>query len=76
MKFAGGGILERETPLDDEINPMDDITAILLEAMEQAGISGLCREGQIEFAVQEAQKYRPDVSRARLFQLAEAAARG
>jgi hypothetical protein len=55
---------------------MDDITAILLEAMEQAGISGLCREGQIEFAVQEAQKHRPDVSRAMLFQLAEAAARG
>ena len=55
---------------------MDDITTILLEAMEQAGISGLCREGQIEFAVQEAQKERPDVSRAMLFQLAEAAARG
>jgi hypothetical protein len=54
---------------------MDDITAILLEAMEQAGISGLCREGQIEFAVQEAQKQGTDISRARLFQLAEAAAR-
>ena len=62
--------------MDHETNPMDDIAAILLEAMEQAGISGLCREGQIEFAVQEAQKHRPDVSRARLFQLAEAAARG
>jgi hypothetical protein len=57
------------------MNAMDDITAILLEAMEQAGISGLCREGQIEFAVQEAQKHRPEVSRALLFQLAEAAAR-
>ena len=57
------------------MNAMDDITAILLEAMEQAGISGLCREGQIEFAVQEAQKQGTDISRARLFQLAEAAAR-
>ena len=55
---------------------MDDITAILLDAMEQAGISGLCREGQVEFAVGEAHRQRPDVSRARLFQLAEAAAQG
>jgi hypothetical protein len=35
---------------------MDDLTTILLEAMEQAAISGLCREGQLEIAVQELAK--------------------
>jgi hypothetical protein len=50
---------------------MDDITAIVLDAMEQAGISGLCREGQVEFAVGEAHRQRPDVSRAVLLELAQ-----
>ena len=52
---------------------MDDLTAILLEAMEQAAISGLCREGQLEIAVQEARKIRPDLSGGELLELAKAA---
>jgi len=52
---------------------MDDLTAILLEAMEQAAISGLCREGQLEIAVQEARKVRPDLSGNELLELAKAA---
>ena len=50
---------------------MDDLTAILLEAMEQAAISGLCREGQLEIAVQEARKVRPDLSDDELLELAK-----
>jgi hypothetical protein len=51
---------------------MDDLTAIILEAMEQAAISGLCREGQLEIAVQEARKVRPDLSGNELLELAKA----
>jgi len=54
---------------------MDDLTAILLEAMEQAAISGLCREGQLEIAVQEARKVRPDLGDDELLELAKAALR-
>ncbi len=41
---------------------MDDLTAVILEATEQAAISGLCREGHLEIAVQEARKLRPDLN--------------
>ncbi len=51
---------------------MDDLTAIILEPMEQAAISGLCREGQLEIAVQEARKIRPDLSDDELLELAKA----
>ena len=44
----------------------------MVEAMEQAAISGLCREGQLEIAVQEARKLRPDMTDEALFELAEA----
>jgi len=52
---------------------MDDLTAVMLEAMEQAAISGLCREGQLEIAVQEARKIRPGLSGDELLELAKAA---
>jgi hypothetical protein len=51
---------------------MQDPTATMLEAMEQAAISGLCREGQLEIAVQEARKLRPDMSAEALLELAKA----
>ena len=51
---------------------MDDLTAAILEAMEQAAISGLCREGQLEIAVQEARKLRPDLSDDERLDLAKA----
>ncbi len=41
---------------------MNRLTALILEAMEQAAMSGLCREGQLEIAVQEARKVRPDLN--------------
>jgi hypothetical protein len=40
--------------------------------MERAAISGLCREGQLELAVQEARKERPDLSDDELLELAKA----
>ncbi len=51
---------------------MDYLTAAILEAVEQAAMSGLCREGQLEFAVQEARKVRPDLSDDELLELAKA----
>ena len=53
---------------------MDDLTSIILEALEQAVMSGLCREGQLELAVQEAKKMRPDCSDFELLALADAIA--
>ena len=50
---------------------MDELTAAILEAMEQAAISGLCREGQLEIAVQEACELRPDLGDDELFDLAK-----
>lgn len=37
--------------------------------MEQAGMAGLCREGQLEIGVQEARKVRPDLRDQELFAL-------
>ena len=41
---------------------MDNLTATILAVMEQAAISALRREGQLEIGVQEARKRRPDFS--------------
>jgi len=50
---------------------MDDLATAMIAAMERAGISGLCREGRLEIAVQEGRALRPDLSDAALFALAE-----
>ena len=50
---------------------MDDVVALIRDAMEQAAVSGLCRDGQLEIAVQEARKARPDLPDDVLFALAE-----
>ena len=52
---------------------MNHLIAVILEAMEQAAMSGLCREGQLEIAVQEARKIRPDLSDDELLELAKTA---
>ncbi len=41
---------------------MASVIETLIEAMEQAAISGLCREGQLEIGLQEARKLKPDLS--------------
>ena len=51
---------------------MNYLTAAILEAMEQAAMSGLCRDGQLEIAVQEARKIRPDLSDDELLELVKA----
>ena len=50
---------------------MDSLTAVVREALERAAISGLCREGQLEIAVQEARKVRPDLPDDELLELAK-----
>jgi len=40
--------------------------------MEQAAISGLCREGQLEIAAQTARELRPDLSSTELLALVSA----
>jgi len=40
--------------------------------MEQAAISGLCREGQLEIAAQTARELRPDLSSTELLDLVSA----
>ncbi len=49
---------------------MDYPTAAILEAVEQA-LSGLCREGQLAIAVQEARKVRRGLSDDELLELAK-----
>ncbi len=51
---------------------MNHLTAVILEATEQAAMSGLCREGQLEIAVQESRTVRPDFSADELLELAKA----
>ena len=41
---------------------MDRLSTKILAVIEQAAISGLCREEQLEIAMQEAQLLRPDLS--------------
>ena len=50
---------------------MDKLIASMRSEMEQAAILGLCREGQLEIAVQEARLLRPDFSVEQLLLLAE-----
>lgn len=51
---------------------MDPMTASIFEAMEQAAISGLCRDGQLEIGMQVARGLYPDMSEAELLAIAEA----
>lgn len=48
---------------------MNTLTSTILTAMEQAAMSGLCREGQLEIGVQTARKLRPDLSDDALLEL-------
>ena len=48
---------------------MDELTATVLEAMQAAAISGLCREGQLEIGAQTARELRPRLSSADLLAL-------
>jgi len=51
---------------------MDPNTTTILEAMEQAAMSGLCRDGQLEIGMQIARDLYPDMSEAELLAIAEA----
>lgn len=51
---------------------MDSNTATILEAMEQAAMSGLCRDGQLEIGMQVARNLYPEMSEAELLAIAEA----
>ncbi len=51
---------------------MDALSAAIHTAMEQAAISGLCRDGQLEMAAQAARRMAPDLSDADLRALLEA----
>jgi hypothetical protein len=51
---------------------MDKKTATIFEAMEQAAMSGLCRDGQLEIGMQVARPLYPEMSEAELLALAEA----
>ena len=51
---------------------MDELEARVTAAMEQAAISGLCREGQLEIAAQTARELRPDLSSWELLALVSA----
>lgn len=49
---------------------MDDLISAIREAMEQAAILGLCRDGQLEIGAEEARKVRPELDDAELLRLA------
>jgi hypothetical protein len=50
-------------------NEMETLAARVAEAMRQAAISGLCREGQLEIGAQAARELRPDLDGADLLAL-------
>jgi len=50
---------------------MDSNSAQILDAMEQAAMSGLCRDGQLEIGVQTARPLYPEMSEAELRAIAE-----
>ena len=41
---------------------MNELTTRVVEAMQQAAISGLCREGQLEIGAQTARDLKPGLS--------------
>jgi hypothetical protein len=51
---------------------MDNNSATILAAMEQAALSGLCRDGQLEIGVQTARNLYPEMSQEALLAIAEA----
>lgn len=51
---------------------MNELTTTIREAMEDAAISGLCREGQLELAAQAVRRKYPDLSDEALVELIEA----
>ncbi|MEJ2516041.1 MAG: hypothetical protein P8080_09695 [Gammaproteobacteria bacterium] len=46
--------------------PAEEFSRRVLEAMEAAGVSGLCLEGRIEIGIQEARRLRPELDDATL----------
>ncbi len=48
---------------------MNNSTKAIANAMENAAISGLCREGQLEIGVQEARKLHPEKNGPELYAL-------
>lgn len=48
---------------------MAELTTSVVAAIEQAAISGLCREGQLEIAVQTARELKPNLDNAELLAL-------
>lgn len=48
---------------------MDDLISAIREAMEQAAILGLCRDGQLEIGAEEARKVSPELDDAELLRL-------
>lgn len=46
---------------------MDKFETVILNALENAAISGLCRDGQLEIGVQEARKIKPDLTDQELY---------
>jgi len=51
-------------------NTMEALTTRVAETMQQAAISGLCREGQLEIGAQTARELRPDLDAEELLALA------
>ena len=51
---------------------MDQREAQVIDAMEQAAMAGLCREGQVEIGAQTAQTLYPELDAAQRLALAEA----
>jgi hypothetical protein len=52
---------------------VDKSTADIINAIEQAAIAGLCIDGQLEIAVQEAREQYPDLDHGAWARIAKAA---
>jgi hypothetical protein len=54
------------------MEPDAEIDALILEALESAGISGLCREGCLELAVDRLRRSHPEIDGALAWTLVNA----
>lgn len=55
---------------------MSELFETISGAVEQAAMSGLCIDGQLEIALQEARKRRPELDHENLLLIAQAVLRG
>ncbi|MEX2449982.1 MAG: DUF3565 domain-containing protein [Rhodospirillales bacterium] len=74
--YLGAEMPCADCPAEAPPDGHDRTRAVILRAMEEAGIAGLCREGQVELAVEALKALHPDISAEELQELVNLIAPG